>query len=133
VRDPFVLPLDDFWKVRTDILGLWTLAAALNREDADAVRVECCSRRPKSTFQGEPAWLAVGKAILCADLSASLSQGQTNPRIILSQRDGELYALTVCDTVRSALYLVLLKMVVSHTEHRQCERCGKHFRCDSKR
>jgi hypothetical protein len=126
-RDPFVLALDDFWKVRIDILGLWNLAGALNREDLDAVRAECRHRRPKSTFKGEPAWLAVGKAILCADLSASINEARIRPRILLSQRDDNFCALTVCDTIRTGLYVQLLKMVVSRTEYRQCESCGNHF------
>jgi hypothetical protein len=125
--DPFVLALDEFWKVRKDILGLWTLAEGLRREDAEAVRIECCKRRAQSTFRGDPAWLALGEAILDADLSASLNQSRAFSRFILSRRDGEPHALTVCDTVRTSLYFMLLENVLSGTEHRQCLRCKKHF------
>jgi len=126
-RDPFALALDDFWSVRSDILGLWKLANAVIQEESQSARVECLRRRPTSTFQGEPDWPAVGKAILCADLSASLNPGKRNPRIILREHEGKFGALTVCTTVRTALYLMLLKMILSGTEYGGCANCSKYF------
>ena len=126
-EDPFVVSLNDFWAVRRDIKGLWNLAEALGRKDRQRVRDECIRRRPNSTSYPEPNWLAVGKAILCADLSASLNPGKGNPRMILSEKDGKLIALTMGTTVRSALYLTLLDMIVSRTPYRSCPNCKKYF------
>ena len=126
-QDPYAVSLSHFWSVRTDIEGLWNLALAVDQRDTERARDECTRRRPKSTFDPEPNWLAMGKAILCADLSASLNPGQRNPRLILSEKDGKLVALTMGTTVKSALYLQLLDMIVSKTEYKKCPNCKKHF------
>jgi hypothetical protein len=97
-QDPFALSLSRFWAVRDDIEGLRSLALAVDRKDSPRVRAECIRRRPNSSFSSfdpEPNWIAVGKAILCADLSTSLNPGQRNPRLILSEKDGKLVALTM--------------------------------------
>jgi hypothetical protein len=70
----------------------------------------------------------VGKAILCTDLSASINPpGQRNPRLILSEKEDKLVALTMAKSVRSALYLMLFDMIVSKTEYKKCSHCKKHF------
>lgn len=124
---PFAVSLSHFWSVRDDIRALWNLALAVHEKDSQKARDECVRRRPKSSFDPEPNWLAVGKAILCADLSASLNPGQRNPRLILFEKEGKLVALTIGTTVRSALYLTMLDMIVSKTEYRKCPNCKKHF------
>src|SRR5438132_1301284 len=65
--------------------------------------------------------------VINADLSASLNPGRWNPRIILREHEGKFGALTVCTTVRTALYLMLLKMIVSGTEYGGCANCSKYF------
>lgn len=126
-QDPFAVSLSQFWAVRDHIEGLWKLALAVDQKDSKRARDECIRRRPNSSFDPEPNWLAVGRAILCADLSASLNPGQRNPRLILSEKDGKLVALTMSTTVRSALYLTLLDMIVSTTEYKKCPNCKKYF------
>src|SRR5262249_44999779 len=104
-RNPFATPLDDFWSVRNDIFGLWNLAMSIRSKDENSLRTECIRRRPGSNFDPPTDWLAVGKAILSADLSASLNPGKHQPRILLHDKEGQFVALTLCRTVRSALYL----------------------------
>lgn len=130
---PFAVSLRHFWTVRDHIEELWNLARAMDQKDSQRAREECIRRRPKSSFDPEPNWLAVGKAILCADLSRSLNPGQRNPRLILSEKNGKLVALTMSTTVRSALYLTLLDMIVSKTEYKKCPNCGIHFLVTVKR
>jgi hypothetical protein len=126
-EDPFAVSLSHFWAVRDDIEGLSNLAAALDQKDSSRARAECLRRRPNSRFNSEPNWLSVGKAILSADLSASLNPGQRNPRLILSENEGSFVALTMGTTVRSALYLSLLDLIVSKTEYKTCLNCKKPF------
>jgi hypothetical protein len=126
-QDPFAVSLSQFWAVRDHIEGLWKLALAVDEKDSNRARDECIRRRPNSSFDPEPNWLAMGRAILCADLSASLNLGQRNPRLILSEKDGKLEAFTMGTTVRSGLYLTLLDMIVSKTEYKECSNCGKNF------
>jgi hypothetical protein len=126
-QDPFAVSLIHFWSVRNDIKGLWNLALAVDQKDSQRAHDECVRRRPNSSFDPEPNWLAVGKAILCADLSASLNPGERNPRLILSEKEGKLVALTMGTTVRSSLYLTLLDMIVSKTEYKKCPNCKKYF------
>jgi ribosomal protein S27AE len=132
-QDPFAVSLTDFWGVRDSIEGLWNLSLAVSSKDPQRAREECIRRRPHSSFRQEPKWLAVAKAILCADLSAALNLGMHNPRLILSEEAGKLVALTMGTTVRTALYLTLLDMIVSKTEYRTCPNCGKHFLVTQKR
>jgi hypothetical protein len=126
-QDPFALSLPLFWAVRDEIVGLWNLAIAVESRDSEKSKYECLRRRPNSAFDPEPDWLAVGKAILCTDLSASLNPGRLNPRLILSQEDGEIVALTMAATVRTGLYLTLFDMIASKTEYRKCLKCGGPF------
>src|ERR1700733_438191 len=127
-HDPFAVPLDQFWDTHKEIVGFWKLADFLAARNMDEVREECRRRRPTSHFTGAPDWLAVGKAILCADLSASLNLSSPRPpRLLLHERDGQFIALTLCPTVRSSLYVQLLTVVVSGKEHRQCLLCGDYF------
>lgn len=126
-KDPFAVSLADFWAVRDTILGLWNLSIAIFEKDHQRAKEECIRRRPQSTFEEEPNWLAVGKAILCIDLSSALNPGMNNPRLVLSEEAGRLVPLTMGTTVRTALYLTLLEMIVSKTEYRTCPNCRKHF------
>ena len=126
-QNPFALSLSHFWAIRDEIEGLWNLAFAVDRKDAQGAKDECIRRRPNSSFDPEPNWLSVGKAILCADLSASLNPGQRNPRLILSEEEGKLVALTMGITVRTGLYLTLFYMIVSKTEYKKCPNCKKRF------
>jgi|ERR1017187_417111 hypothetical protein len=127
-REPFAIPLDQFWETHKDILGLWKFANALSARKEHAVREECERRRPTFEFRGETDWLAVGKAVLSADLSASLNSSAFRPpRLLLHDRDGQFLALTLCRTVRSALYVQLLTAIVSQKEHRRCLRCRGYF------
>lgn len=126
-QDPFAVSLSHFWAVRDEIEGLWNLALAVDLKDSQRARTECIRRRPNSSFDPEPNWLAVGKAILCADLSAGLNPGQRNPRLILSEKEGNLVALTMGANVRSALYLTLLDMIVSKTAYKKCRNCKELF------
>lgn len=127
-KEPFALPLSMFWDVRNDIESLRHLSIALSDKDPQRVRDECIRRRPHSPFDPEPNWLAIGKAILCADLSASLNPPEhQNPRVILSDMQDELVALTMCNSVRSALYFTLFSMITSQTEYKKCPHCKKHF------
>jgi hypothetical protein len=126
-ESPIAVSLRDFWRVRDDILGLWKLGAALSDRNVTAARDECIRRRPNSTFDRKSPWLAVGKAILCTDLSASLNPGRRNPRLVLTERDGKLVALTMGTTVRASLYVTLLDMIVSKTDYRRCANCRNHF------
>jgi|SRR5450432_1940 len=127
-QDPFAVPLDQFWETHADILELWTFADSLADRKMDAVREECKRRRPTSEFSGEPDWLAVGKAVLSADLSSSLNLSSPRPpRLLLHDRDGQFIALTLCRTMRSSLYVQLLTAIVSRKNHRQCLNCGAYF------
>ena len=47
-QDPFVLPLDEFWSVRKDVLDLNRFAAALSAKDPEQIRLECEQRRPQA-------------------------------------------------------------------------------------
>lgn len=132
-QNPFALSLSHFWAIRDEIEGLWNLAFAVDRKDAQQAKDECIRRRPNSSFDPEPNWLSVGKAILCADLSASLNPGQRNPRLILSEEEGKLVALTMGITVRTGLYLTLFDMIVSKTEYKKCPNCKKRFIATVKR
>lgn len=127
-HEPFAIPLDQFWDTHNDILQLWKFANALSAKKENAVREECERRRPTFEFMGETDWLAVGKAVLSADLSASLNASTAKPpRLLLHDRDGQFIALTLSRTVRSALYLQLLTAIVSVKEHRRCLHCGQYF------
>lgn len=127
-RYPFATPLTQFWETYEEIRRLWKFADSLLARKMDAVREECKRRRPTSEFSGEPDWLAVGKAVLSADLSASLNLSSPKPpRLLLHDRDGQFVALTLCRTVRSSLYVQLLTAIVSQKEHRQCLHCGAYF------
>ena len=126
-QDPFAVSLNHFWSLRDEIEGLWNLALAVDQKDSQKAREECARRRPKSIFDPEPNWLALGKAILCADLSTALNPGQLDPRLILSEKDGKLVALTMGKTVRSGLYLMLLDKIVSKTAYKKCPNCNKRF------
>jgi hypothetical protein len=132
-KDPFALSITDFWAVRDRILGLWNLSIAIFEKDHQRAKEECIRRRPHATFEEEPNWLAVGKAILCIDLSSALNPGPNNPRLILSEEAGRLVPLTMGTTVRAALYLTLLEMIVSRTEYGICPNCRKHFLLTRKR
>jgi hypothetical protein len=125
--DPFAVSLPLFWAVRDEIVGLWNLAIAVERKDSQSAQGECIRRRPNTTFDPETSWLALGKAILCADLSASLNPGKGNPRLILSEKDGAIVAVTMATTVRTGLYLTLFDMIASKTEYRKCLNCGRPF------
>jgi hypothetical protein len=128
-KSPFVMDLRDFRKVRERIQGFWDLNNALLRKDADAARLHCVRLRPDSTFHDKANWLAVGKAVLCADLSASLNPGRDNPRLILHERNGKLVLRTMCMNVRAALHFILLENVLSGTGYRRCanKNCGMYY------
>ena len=126
-QSPFAVSLTEFWSVRDDIIGLCNLASAIARRDVESVKAKCVARRPKSDFRTKANWVAVGKAILCADLSASINPGRRTPRVVLHEINGKLVALTMGTTVRSALYLTLLNMIVSKTACRICPNCKKRF------
>jgi len=126
-QSPFAVSLHNFWAVRDDIEGLLNLSRAVDSKDVQRARDECIRRRPNSTFDREPNWLAVGKAILCADLSAALNPGHRNPRLLLSDKEGKLVPLTMGTSVRSALYLTLLDMIVSKTAYKKCLNCKERF------
>jgi hypothetical protein len=126
-QSPFAVSLSRFWAVRDEIEGLWNLALAVDQKDPQGAKDECVRRRPNSTFDPETNWLAVGRAILCADLSASLNPQQRNPRLILCEKEGAIVALTMAKTVRTALYLTLFDMIVSKTEYRRCPNCDRPF------
>jgi hypothetical protein len=126
-QDTYAVSLSHFWAVRDEIKGLWNLAIALDQKDPRTAKGECLNRRPNSTFDPDTNWLAVGKAILCADVSASLNPGKRNPRLILSERDGAIVALTMATTVRTGLYLTLFDMIASKTEYRKCLNCEGLF------
>jgi len=127
-RSPFAISLDQFWETHQDILGLWRFADSLSAKEEGVVREECKHRRSTHEFSGEPDWFAIGKAVLSADLSASLNTSASKPpRLLLHNRDGEFIALTLCRTVRSALYVQLLTAIVSQKEHRRCLYCGGYF------
>lgn len=126
-QTPFAVSLSLFWAVRDEIEGLWNLAVAVDQKDSQGAKVGCIRRRPNSSFDPETNWLAVGRAILCADLSASLNPGKRNPRLILSVKEGKLVALTMGTTVRTALYLTLFDMIVSKAEYKRCPNCKKPF------
>lgn len=126
---PFVLDLREFWDVREKIQGFWDLNTALLKKHIDGARLLCARLRPDCSFPDRANWLAVGRAILCADLSASLNPGRNNPRLILHQKNGKLVLQTVCMNVRVALFFVLLEKVLSGTGYRRCanEDCGMYF------
>jgi hypothetical protein len=126
---PFVVSLSDFWAVRKNIVGLWDLSTAVSQGNERLVRDICLCRRPGVIFHSETNWLAVGRAILCTDLSASLNSGGHHPRLILHEKEGKLVLLTMCMNVRTALHLMLLKMIVCRTEYKRCanRNCGKYF------
>ncbi len=69
------------------------------------------------------------KAVLCADLSASLNPGRNNPRLILHEMNGKLVLRTMCMNVRAALYFILLENVLSGTGYRRCANkdCGMYY------
>jgi hypothetical protein len=132
---PFAFPLDAFWRVRNNVLSLWNLGTAISKKDVDTVKCECQGRRPSSVFQATPDWLAIGKRILGTDLSFSMNLG-TGPerqqrrhqrRIVLGQDEERFVALTVCATVEEALYVELLKLILSETEYKECKNCDKYF------
>jgi hypothetical protein len=125
---PFATSLDQFWKTQEDIVGLWRLADHLAARKTDAVREECKLRRPTYEFSANPDWLAVGRAVLAADVSASLNMNSPKPpRLLLHARDGQFIPLTLCQTVRSSLYVQLLTAIVSAKEHRRCLHCNGYF------
>jgi predicted nucleic acid-binding Zn ribbon protein len=127
-RHPYAIPLSQFWDTQQDILGLWNFADSLSKKKQHAVREECKRRRPTVEFSGEPDWFAIGKAVLSADLSASLNASAPKPpRLLLHDRDGRFIAMTLCRTVRSALYVQLLTAIVSVKEHRRCSHCSGYF------
>jgi hypothetical protein len=132
-QDPFAVSLSHFWAVRDEIEGLWNLAIAVDQRDSQGAKGECIRRRPNSSFDPETDWLALGKAILCTDLSASLNPGKRNPRLILHEKEGKLVALTMGTTVKTALYLTLFDMIVSKTEYKRCPNCKKPFIATVKR
>jgi hypothetical protein len=128
-KSPYVLDLEDFWKVRKNIQALWDLNTALLNKNAESARQLCLRLRPDFPFHQKTSWLVVGKAILCADLSSSLNPGRYNPRLILHARDGKLVLQTMCMNVRTTLYVLLLESVLSGTGYRRCanKNCGKYF------
>ena len=126
--DPFAICLDKFWDVQKDILELWSLADSLSERKKDAVSEVCKHRRPDFQFRGQPDWLAIGKAVLAAELSPSLNDSSPNPpRLLLHDREGRFIALTLCRSVRSALYVQLLTEIVSKSQHRRCLHCREYF------
>jgi hypothetical protein len=60
-QDPFAVSLNHFWSLRDEIEGLWNLALAVDQKDSQKAREECARRRPKSIFDPEPNWLALGR------------------------------------------------------------------------
>ena len=128
-QSPYVVNLEDFWEVRKNIQGLWDLNTALLEKNVEAARVLCVRLRPDFTFHNKTNWLAVGKAVLCSDLSASLNPGRDNPRLILHERNGKLVLQTMCMNVRATLYLLLLESVLSGTGYKRCanKNCGMYF------
>lgn len=126
--NPFAVPLRQIWKVQADILGLWKFWNSLSEKKINVIQKECRSRRPSFEFAGDVDWLAVGKAILCADLSASLhTSNQKPPRLLLHERDGKFIALTFSRTVQCALYVQLLSITVSANNYRECLHCQRYF------
>jgi hypothetical protein len=128
-KSPYILDLEEFWEVRKNIQALWDLNTALLNENAEPARQLCVRLRPEFPFHDKTNWLAVGQAILCADLSSSLNPGRYNPRLILYARDGKLVLQTMCMNVRATLYLLLLESVLSGTGYRRCanKTCGMYF------
>lgn len=127
-RSPYVVRLSSFWAVRDEIQGLLSLSVALETGRLVEVQEHCRRRRPHSDYDSHTDWLAVGRAILCADLTSSLNPpDRQNPRLCLAIKDRNLSAVTVGMSVRSALCLTLLEMIVSKTEYRRCLKCQRHF------
>jgi hypothetical protein len=125
----FALDLQDFWKARQKIQGFWDLNTALIEKNQKEAQRHCSRIRPDFTFDPKTNWLAVGKALLCADLSSSLNPGRHNPRLILRERNGNLVLQTMCMNVRTALYLILLEKVLSGTGYTRCgnKDCPMYF------
>ena len=126
---PFVVNLRDFWGLQTNLRELWDLATSLREKRTDAVRIHCRQRRPHFEFPDKTNWLAVGKALLSTDFSASLNSGRNDPRLILHEVKGELVLQTMCMNVRAGLHMMLLEKILSGTGYRTCARkdCGKYF------
>jgi len=129
LQEPFVVNLHDSWAVRKKLHELWDLNTALVDANTEAVRLHCKRLRPTAVFRERTNWFAMGKALLCTDLSASLNSGRSNPRIILHELNGKLVLQTMCMNVRTGLHLTLLEKVLGGTGYRLCARpdCGKYF------
>lgn len=128
LRSPYVIRLSSFWAVRDELKGLRDLSLALEKKKLGEIQSHCTRRRPEEDYGPGTDWMALGRSILCADLTSSLNpQGHRNPRLCLAVKDGQLMAMTMGKSVRSALYLTLLQMIISKTQYRRCLRCKKHF------
>lgn len=125
---PYVVRLSSFWAVRDELKGLRDLSLTLEKKQLGEIQAHCRRRRPEEDYGPHTDWLALGRAILSADLTSSLNpQGHRNPRLCLAVQDGQLMAMTIGKSVRSALYLTLLQMIISKTQYRRCLRCKRHF------
>ena len=127
---PFVLKLSDFWDVQTNLRELWDLNTSLREKRMEAVRMHCLQRWPNADLPDERPYLTAVKALLRADLSASLNSGRKyDPRLVLHEENGKLALWTMCMDVRTGLHMMLLEKILSGTGYRTCARkdCGKYF------
>jgi hypothetical protein len=126
----FAVPLHDFWDVQKHIRILLELVRVLQSRDYAAIEAACAVlRMTRIAVDNERDWLAVGRQVLCADISGELNAGERGVSLVATERDGALLAAASSTTLRAALYLALLAQITQGERIGECgnPKCRKLF------